>query len=345
MHTYEAAGTYTVVLNSTAQGGTTVQTSQELTVVGPPVAAYTFDDDGLTVNFINNSENVISYSWDFGDGNSSTEASPSYTYASEGTYTVVLTASSEEGEVVVSSQEVTVEEPVDTSLYSIMFITDDANDDAQIEWLRAKGFNVSTYYNSTLSTAAQEDIDMLNAADLIIIGRSGNSSDFDGNDKTAWNSLTAPLILNSQWAARNNRLNWFNNDGNPVAYNPGGGEVISAQILETDDAAFDEVTLTEDNMLAWINTPINILYTATVTNGEVLAESAAAAGGDPGAGAMLYVRFDAGTEFYAGAGESAAGPRTYFGFGADEGGVSYYWQLTDEAKTVYFEEILRLVQL
>ncbi|WP_186758129.1 PKD domain-containing protein [Echinicola salinicaeni] len=345
MHTYEEAGTYTVVLNSTAQGGTSVQTSQELTVVGPPMAAYTFDDEGLTVNFTNTSENVISYSWDFGDGNSSTEENPSHSYSAAGTYTVVLTATSDDGKVVTTSQEVTVEVPVDTSLFTIMFITDDANDDAQIEWLREKGFNVNTYYNGALSTAPQEDIDMLNAADLIIIGRSGSSSDFDGNDKIAWNALTAPLILNTQWAARNNRLNWFNNSGNPIAYNPAGGEVISAQILKTDDATFDEVTLTEENQLAWINTPINFLYAATDTNGEVLAESVGAAGGDPGSGAMLYVRFETGTEFYDGAGESAAGPRTYFGFGADEGGVSYYWQLTDEAKAVYFEEILRLVQL
>ncbi len=345
IHTYEAPGTYTVTLSATAQGGTIVEISQEITVEGPPMADYTFDDEGLTVNFTNISENVVTYSWDFGDGNTSTEENPSHTYAGEGTYTVVLTATSEDGLVVETSQEVTVEIPVDTSLYTIVFVTDDALDDDQIGWIEEKGFKVIRYYNNALSTAPQEDIDMLNAADLVIIGRSGSSGDFDGNDKIAWNAITTPLILNSQWGARNNRLNWFDNAGNPAAYNPEGGEVVRALIHEPDDLAFDEGTIGEDNLLPWLDSPVNLLYTNTATNGQVLAASAAGDGGSTEGGAMLFVRFETGTEFYAGAGESASGPRTYFGFGADEGGVSYYWQLTDEAKAVYFEEIIRLVLL
>lgn len=68
VYSYEEGGTYEVVLYSTAPGGTTVQTTKEVTVVGPPVADYIAEDEGLTVNFTNTSENVISYSWDFGDG-------------------------------------------------------------------------------------------------------------------------------------------------------------------------------------------------------------------------------------------------------------------------------------
>ncbi|AWW31180.1 hypothetical protein DN752_14175 [Echinicola strongylocentroti] len=342
-HVFETAGTYEVVLFSTAQGGTTVQATKEVTVVGPPMANYTFEDEGLTLNFTNTSENVATYAWDFGDGATSTEESPSHTYAAAGTYTVVLTATDEEGVVVMSSQEITVEVPIDTSLYSIVVVTDDSLDDAQIEWLREKGFNVSTYYNSGFSTAPQEDIDMLNAADLIIIGRSGGSGDFDGDEKTAWNALTTPLILNSQWTARNNRLNWFDNNGNPAAFNPTGGEIVTAQVFETDDEVFDDVTIEDDNALSWITPPANLLYVNTASNGQVMATTAPGSGGNEEGGAMLFVRFAAGMEFYSGAGESPAGPRTYFGFGADEGGVAYYWQLTDEAKSVYFEEILRLV--
>jgi len=44
------------------------------------------------VLFTNTSENAGSYSWDFGDGNSSTDESPTHIYSKEGTYIVELTA-------------------------------------------------------------------------------------------------------------------------------------------------------------------------------------------------------------------------------------------------------------
>jgi Zn-dependent metalloprotease/uncharacterized membrane protein len=43
-----------------------------------------------TVNFINQSTNGLSYLWDFGDGNTSTQTAPSHTYTTAGTYTVEL---------------------------------------------------------------------------------------------------------------------------------------------------------------------------------------------------------------------------------------------------------------
>ncbi|MEL7145663.1 MAG: PKD domain-containing protein, partial [Bacteroidota bacterium] len=64
----------------------------------PPLASFSTSIDNLTVVFTNNSTNAVSASWNFGDGNVSTDANPTHTYASGGTYTVVLTVTSEDGE-------------------------------------------------------------------------------------------------------------------------------------------------------------------------------------------------------------------------------------------------------
>ena len=61
-------------------------------------------DNGLLVNFTNASLNADTYSWDFGDGESSTETSPSHTYAADGTYDVTLTATNSGGSNSVTNQ-------------------------------------------------------------------------------------------------------------------------------------------------------------------------------------------------------------------------------------------------
>ena len=65
-----------------------------------PVANFVFAIEGTTgnVEFTDLSANTpTSWSWDFGDGNSSTLQNPSHTYASSDTYEVCLTASNEFG--------------------------------------------------------------------------------------------------------------------------------------------------------------------------------------------------------------------------------------------------------
>lgn len=62
-----------------------------------PEAAFSTEVDGLSVTFTNTSKYADSYSWDFGDGATSSAKDPSHTYAASGLYTVKLTATNSVG--------------------------------------------------------------------------------------------------------------------------------------------------------------------------------------------------------------------------------------------------------
>ena len=94
-HTYTFPGNYLVCLTVSSICGTTQRC--ELTEVGctPPQAGFFYTANELSVAFVDNSTiDAIAWLWDFGDGQGSTAASPSYTYAAPGTYEVCLTSSS-----------------------------------------------------------------------------------------------------------------------------------------------------------------------------------------------------------------------------------------------------------
>ena len=78
----------------------TVGCEDDSSSVDPPTARFTYvvdEDNGLIVTFTNSSLDADTYSWDFGDSESSTEMSPSHTYAADGEYTVTLTATNSGG--------------------------------------------------------------------------------------------------------------------------------------------------------------------------------------------------------------------------------------------------------
>lgn len=71
-------------------------------------ADFTFEVDALTVQFKDASEGATAYLWNFGDENTSTEASPEHTYDAAGTYTVKLTVQDAAGNSKSVEKEVSV---------------------------------------------------------------------------------------------------------------------------------------------------------------------------------------------------------------------------------------------
>lgn len=96
MHTYADTGTYNVKLIIKDTYGCTDSLYKPAYInITKPVAGFTASDTLIcpssTISFTNTSAGVgLTYNWDFGDGNTSTAANPTYTYNKEGTFKVRL---------------------------------------------------------------------------------------------------------------------------------------------------------------------------------------------------------------------------------------------------------------
>ena len=97
VHTYTAAGTFTVSLTATGPDGMDTETKPAFVVVSEPAPVADFSGaptvgvHPLTVSFTDASSGpVTSWSWTFGDGETSSVQSPVHTYDIVGTYSVAL---------------------------------------------------------------------------------------------------------------------------------------------------------------------------------------------------------------------------------------------------------------
>lgn len=115
--TNPAAGTWHVMLRAyAAYTGVSLVASYTVPAPNnPPLAGFTSNVTDLTAAFTDTSSDsdgsIVSRSWTFGDGNSSTATNPSHTYATAGTYTVTLTVTDDDGATDNTSASVTVTDP------------------------------------------------------------------------------------------------------------------------------------------------------------------------------------------------------------------------------------------
>lgn len=126
VHLYTAEGNYAINLSIKDQYGCTSSTSKtNYVTIANPAASFTLSDSvgtcpPLVVNFINTSENYTKWSWDFGDGTTSSERNPSHFYSVAGVFNAVLTITGPGGCISQKTRQIKVDGPSGTFSYNNM---------------------------------------------------------------------------------------------------------------------------------------------------------------------------------------------------------------------------------
>ncbi len=193
-----------------------------------PYTLFTFEVTDLTVTFQNASlDSPESFSWDFGDGQTSTDPNPIYTYQEAGTYTVVLTATNGSGEDTFE-RSVTVIEPI-PPLPPVVFETFDnytvnssvegqgtAGDGWSGPWVKLTGEDVNVVSGGIINN----EISAVTTGNSLMLDATGTNTRYKRNFETPY--------------ADNGNTYWFAFQAEFTNADQDGGEV---QVMLVDNAA------------------------------------------------------------------------------------------------------------
>lgn len=179
----------TMVAGSGGGGGGTTNT--------PPAASFDYSCSGLTCNFVDTSTDadgsVVSRSWNFGDGATSTASNPSHTYAADGTYTVTLTVTDNGGATASVSPSVTVQAAGSGAIsLSVRAYKVKGVQRADLTWSGATTANVDVYRNDALIIQATNN----DGAETDNIGaKGGGTYTYRLCDTNTPNICSAPVTI------------------------------------------------------------------------------------------------------------------------------------------------------
>jgi hypothetical protein len=190
-----------------------------------------------------------------------------------------------------------------------------------------------------------DKLQILNDADLIIFGRSTNSSGYANNvdEVIAWNSIATPLILMNAYVVRSNRWRWMNSETMGGIETEGASTYYPAsvkmEVVELDHQIFTGAKLDENNHVQALDPNadsgnFSIIGTDDVGNGMLLAKPA-------DQDWAFIAEWQAGVETYEGSGQNPAEKRLYFACGAQAvtDGYGGAYNLTDEGQKIFVNAV------
>ncbi|NAS10544.1 PKD domain-containing protein [Poritiphilus flavus] len=209
--------------------------------IDAPYTLFTFDVADLTVTFRNGSvDNPDSFSWDFGDGQTSTEENPTHTYVEGGTYTVVLTSSNSSGEDQFQ-RTVTVTEPVQPLPPVVFESFDSYTADASVEgqgtasdgwagaWTRLDGDDVNVVsdgiLNNSLAVESSGNALLLDASGANTRYKRNFSTPYLDNGNTYWFAFQADFN-NTELDGGEVQLMLVDNDSENFGAGGGDGQFL-----------------------------------------------------------------------------------------------------------------------
>lgn len=191
--------------------------------IAAPIAGFSGTLNGKSVTFVNSSTTADTYAWDFGDGGTSTEKSPTHLYKSNGSYVVKLSVKNASGTNVTSK------------VFDIVNITLDGK---FTDWSDVP--SLGKYADGEAGTIKEIKMENLGTDKLFVYIKTTDKSfqffdfyiDSNNDPKTGFQSSYFPLtygidiLFEGYLAAKANKtaaeepfLGQYDDAGNPVAKN------------------------------------------------------------------------------------------------------------------------------